>query len=294
MLLGGVAADRLPRRALLIVVEAVRVVTALVVGLLAVNGLLQLWQLAVIAFVIGAAEAFFFPAYTALLPTMLPPDELLAANGVEGMLRPAAQQAVGPALAGLVVGVYAPGRRRCCWPASCTWSRCWPCWPCAAGPGRGRRRLGPRRARRGLPLPVPHRLAVRHAGLRQPVRAGADRPDRGAAAVRGARPGRRRAGDFALVLGAFGVGGAVGSLVISSLRMPRRYLTVMIMLWGAGAAPLALIGLTDQLWVMAAAAFVVGFTGRPRWSSGARCCSAGCPRTCSAGSPAWTSSSRWP
>ena len=37
VLLGGVAADRLPRRALLIVVEAVRVVTALVVGLLAVE-----------------------------------------------------------------------------------------------------------------------------------------------------------------------------------------------------------------------------------------------------------------
>ena len=61
-----------------------------------------------IALVIGAAEAFFFPAYTALLPTLLPPDELLAANGVEGMLRPVAQQAVGPAVAGLVVGAYAP------------------------------------------------------------------------------------------------------------------------------------------------------------------------------------------
>ena len=81
ILLGGVAADRLPRRALLIVVEAVRVGTAAVVGLLAVTGQLQLWQLAVVAFVVGAAEAFFFPAYTALLPTLLPPDELLAATG---------------------------------------------------------------------------------------------------------------------------------------------------------------------------------------------------------------------
>jgi MFS family permease len=69
------------------------------------------------------------------------------------------------------------------------------------------------------------------------------------------------ASSFALVLGAFGVGGAIGSLVVSSWRLPRRYLTVMILLWGAGAAPLALIGLTTQLWVMAVAAFVVGFTG---------------------------------
>jgi MFS family permease len=55
VLVGGVAADRLPRRALLVVVESVRVATALVVGLLASTGLLQLWQLVVIAFVIGSA-----------------------------------------------------------------------------------------------------------------------------------------------------------------------------------------------------------------------------------------------
>jgi MFS family permease len=33
------------------------------------------------------------------------------------------------------------------------------------------------------------------------------------------------------------------------------------LLWGAGAAPFTLIGLTSQLWVMAVATFVVGFTG---------------------------------
>jgi MFS family permease len=48
---------------------------------------------------------------------------------------------------------------------------------------------------------------------------------------------------------------------VSSSRLPRRYLTVMNLLWGAGAAPLALIGITTHLWVMAAATFVVGFTG---------------------------------
>ncbi|MFC7656286.1 hypothetical protein ACFQV8_07070 [Pseudonocardia benzenivorans] len=39
---------------------------------------------------------------------------------------------------------------------------------------------------------------------------------------------------YATVLGAYGVGGAVGSIITSSLRMPRRYLTTMILL-GAGA-----------------------------------------------------------
>ncbi|MGH8963881.1 MAG: MFS transporter, partial [Actinomycetes bacterium] len=86
VLLGGVAADRLPKRALLLGVEVVRVGAAGTAGALAVTGALQLWQLAVIAFVLGAAEAFFFPAYSAILPTLLPADELLAANGVEGTL----------------------------------------------------------------------------------------------------------------------------------------------------------------------------------------------------------------
>ena len=50
-------------------------------------------------------------------------------------------------------------------------------------------------------------------------------------------------------------------IVTSSLRMPRRYLTVMILAWGAGSLPMAIIGFTDQVWVMAVALFVVGFTG---------------------------------
>jgi MFS family permease len=263
VLIGGVAADRLPRRALLIVVETVRVVTAVLVGVLAIGGLLELWQLAVIAFVIGAAEAFFFPAYTALLPTLLPPEELLAANGVEGTLRPIAQQAAGPALAGAVVGAVAPSAAIL-----------------VAGGLYGLALLA-LVAMRTLPDPTPAEgssvLGELREGFGYLFRTGwlfatlafaslyvlvlmgpievllpfAVRDQTGSGA-----------GGFALVLAAFGTGGAVGSLVVSSLRMPRRYLTSMIMLWGAGTGPLVLIGITDQLWLMAVASFVVGVTGQ--------------------------------
>ena len=40
------------------------------------------------------------------------------------------------------------------------------------------------------------------------------------------------AGAFALAIGAFGVGGAIGSLVVASLRLPRRYLTLMVHVLG--------------------------------------------------------------
>jgi MFS family permease len=69
------------------------------------------------------------------------------------------------------------------------------------------------------------------------------------------------AGGYALVLGAFGVGGALGSLAVSSMRLPRRYLTWMILLWAVGITPIAVIGYTERLWLMALAAFVAGVTG---------------------------------
>ncbi|MFC4942738.1 MFS transporter [Pseudonocardia sp. GCM10023141] len=262
VLLGGVAADRLPRRALLIVVEITRIATAGIVGLLAISNTLALWHLAVIAFVLGAAEAFFFPAYTALLPTMLPADELLAANGVEGTLRPIAQQALGPAAAGVVVGAFNPGVAILLAAAAYLVA------------------LLALLVMRTLPVtPAAEHSSVLHdlaEGFRYLFRTGwlfaslafatlyvlviigpievllpfAVRDNTGSGA-----------GGFAFVLGAFGVGGAIGSLVVSSLAMPRRYLTVMLLLWGAGAAPLVLLGITAQLWVMAIAVFAVGFTG---------------------------------
>lgn len=262
VLIGGVAADRLPRRALLIGVEAVRVVAAGSAGLLAVTGRLELWQLALASFVLGAAEAFFYPAYTALLPGLLPPDELLAANGVEGVLRPVALQALGPALAGTLVAVFAPGSALLAAAATYVLAL----WVVS------------------LMRAVPVAAATIGASVVHDLRDGFAYLFRTGwlfatlafailtvllvmgpievllpFAVRdqtGSGPG-----GFALVLAAFGIGGAVGSLLVSSLPMPRRYLTVMIMLWGVGCAPLAAIGLTGQLWVMAAATFAVGFSG---------------------------------
>lgn len=67
--------------------------------------------------------------------------------------------------------------------------------------------------------------------------------------------------DFGLVLAAFGIGGAVGALLISSRSLPRRYLTVMTVMWGVGSLPFVLLGFATDLWVMAAGAAVVGATG---------------------------------
>ena len=65
---------------------------------------------------------------------------------------------------------------------------------------------------------------------------------------------------LSLVLAAYGVGSAGGALLVASARLPRRYLTVMLLCWGLGALPLAAFGLSTLLWVMVVASLVVGIT----------------------------------
>ena len=257
VLIGGVAADRLPRRALLVGVEAVRIVSVGLVAALALTGALRLWQLAAVAFLIGAAEAFFFPAYSALLPTMLPADELLAANGVEGMLRPVALQALGPALAGLLVGALVPGAALAV--AAAVYGvallpllvmRTAP-----VAPGTGSSVLGDLREGFGyfvrtgwffVTLVFATLLVLVVIGPIEVLVPFAVRDQTGAGPE-----------GYAFVLAGYGLGGVVGSFIASATRLPRRYLTVMILLWGPGSAPLVVMGLTDRLWVMALAAFLV-------------------------------------
>src|SRR5690606_41308377 len=68
-------------------------------------------------------------------------------------------------------------------------------------------------------------------------------------------------GAYAVVLASYGLASAVGSLAVASWRLPRRYLTTMVLFWGIGAAPLALVGITTSLGVMATAAVLMGVTG---------------------------------
>nr|WP_308113945.1 MFS transporter [Arthrobacter sp. ISL-30] len=66
---------------------------------------------------------------------------------------------------------------------------------------------------------------------------------------------------FGFLLAVMGVGSAVASLITASVRLPRRYLTVMLASWGIGSLPLAAVGIMDSFWMLAAALFVFGATG---------------------------------
>ena len=99
---GGALADRLDRRRWLIVTTVAESCFAAVLALLAATGHAPPVVLVVVAFLGGTAAAVGFPAYQAMLPDLVPRDDLLAAVSLSS-----AQfnlgRVIGPALAGLVL-----------------------------------------------------------------------------------------------------------------------------------------------------------------------------------------------
>ena len=104
MLMGGAVADAFsPRRVMLISNLARGVLVAVLAAAVAADRA-QAWHLVIFAVAFGCADAFFYPAYTSILPHVLKPETLRAGNA---LLQGAAQLAglLGPVTAGFVVGV---------------------------------------------------------------------------------------------------------------------------------------------------------------------------------------------
>src|SRR3954449_171403 len=108
-LVGGVIADRLERRRIMILSDAVRLVTPLTAGVLLVTGEAQVWHLAVLTAIFGAADSFFAPALGGLMPqTVEQPHHLQPANALRSMAL-STGSLVGPAIAGVLVAAAGEG-----------------------------------------------------------------------------------------------------------------------------------------------------------------------------------------
>ena len=108
LLAGGVIADRLSRRAVMIGSDVARCASELLLAALLLTGSPALWVFMVLAGVIGAGQAFFNPALTGLLPSVVSPARLQQANALRGVAMSTAQIA-GPAAAGLIVAAGGAG-----------------------------------------------------------------------------------------------------------------------------------------------------------------------------------------
>ncbi len=98
----GVWADRHDRKRVLVTSDVVRLLTQLTSGLLLLSGHASVPSLALLAAAYGAADAFFAPAFTGLLPSTVSPLNLQPANALRGLSYSTASIA-GPVLAGLLV-----------------------------------------------------------------------------------------------------------------------------------------------------------------------------------------------
>jgi MFS family permease len=107
-LAGGVWADRLPRRAVLIASDLVRVGTQSATAVLLFSGTAHVWELAVLQGVAGAAAGFFNPASKALIPQVVSAGRLQQANALISLSRSIAN-VFGPGLAGAIVAVAGAG-----------------------------------------------------------------------------------------------------------------------------------------------------------------------------------------
>ncbi|WP_207755769.1 MFS transporter [Nonomuraea cypriaca] len=73
-LLGGVVADHASRRRIILLAQSAKAVAAGSVAVTATMDLLTPGQLIVVAAVLGIADGFFYPAYSALVPSVVPED----------------------------------------------------------------------------------------------------------------------------------------------------------------------------------------------------------------------------
>ncbi|MGC2153214.1 MAG: MFS transporter, partial [Terriglobales bacterium] len=100
----GSAGDIVDRRKLILFTESWMMGVALILAILTVAGLMSPWILLVLTFALSAGDAFETPAWRAILPELVPKEDLAAASALNGIEFNLAR-AVGPAIAGAIISV---------------------------------------------------------------------------------------------------------------------------------------------------------------------------------------------
>jgi len=254
VLAGGVVADRTSRRAVMVTADLARVVSQGAMAVLVITGSAEIWMLAALAGVTGAATGLFEPASTGVLPEVVPDEELQPANA----LRSAAvsgSEILGPALAGVLVAAVGAG-----WAIAvdaATFAISAVCLALLRPPGREPRaptsfltdlRDGwvAFRSRRWVWTVVAfYTVANMTWGAWSALGPTVAETDLGGAAVWGA------------VLAAMGVGALVGSAVATRAR-PRRPLVLLAVMEGLFGVPLAFLAAAAPAPLLAVSAFCSG------------------------------------
>jgi MFS family permease len=108
LMIGGVVADRLPRRLVMVGSDMANVCLRAAMGVLLVSGHAEIWQLFVLQALGGAATAFYSPASTGLVPEVVDRPQLQQANAFMGIARYLAFP-LGAATGGAIVATIGAG-----------------------------------------------------------------------------------------------------------------------------------------------------------------------------------------
>jgi MFS family permease len=105
---GGVVADRVDKRRLMIALQSAMGVQALILGALTVTGAVQVWQIGVLAALLGINNAFESPSRQSFMLEMVGPEHLRNAVSLNSVLVNAART-IGPAVAGILIASVGDG-----------------------------------------------------------------------------------------------------------------------------------------------------------------------------------------
>jgi hypothetical protein len=254
LLFGGVAADRATPRRVMLGADLTRFLSQSAVAALLIEGHAQVWHLIVLQAVNGAASGFFFPAITALTPSIVSEARLQQANALRG-ISSAVGEIVGPLIAGALVATVGSG---------------WAIGADAATFGFSVLFLAQLKPLARAAIPVQSFLRDLHDGWREfrsrdwlvagVAAAGIGNMCLAAFVVLGAAIAKADlggAGAWALILSAFSVGNLIGGIVALRIR-PRRPFFAAFLAYTPFAIPVVLLALHVSAPAIAVGACLAG------------------------------------
>jgi MFS family permease len=105
---GGVIADRVDKRRMMIALQSLMGVQALVLGVLTVTGSVRVWEIGVLAVVLGVNNAFENPSRQSFMLELVGPEHLRNAVSLNSVLVNVART-IGPAIAGILIATVGTG-----------------------------------------------------------------------------------------------------------------------------------------------------------------------------------------
>lgn len=246
----GVLSDRLDRRMLMIAADVIRGGAIGIMGYLSITGSLSLTDMYIYAAIYGVGDALFMPAFTAIVPDVVPKELLVEANALDQFVRPLTMRMIGPAAGGALIALGDPGLALLVDAGTFVVSAA-----CVAAMSRsyktpvtGEKRSAFKDVKEGFRFVRAHTwlwgtLASAAIGLLffigplevlLPFVVNNDM--------------NGDAADFGWILTVGGAGALVTSFLVGQRGLPRRHITFMYTSWGIGVLLISLFALTDYVW----------------------------------------------